>query len=311
MLKTGIQSRLLLGDKAGEKDFRRIKEAGFNCIDFNLDCFLPNKLIYKGEINHFFDRNPEELTAFFREYYAMASEEDLEFSQAHAPYPLYVHGREADREYLHMVAEKSIAVCAALRAPYLVIHPLKLSYSSGKKEEYRENMKFFESLIPLSKEYGVKICLENLYESFGGRLCEGVCADPYEAVEYLDGLNRAAGEECFAFCFDTGHANLFGKNMREVIGILGNRLQALHIHDNDGAADLHHLPFTFTKELAGEASTDWDGFVCGLRDVGYHGVLSFETFGALQCFPKELHDSVLRMIADIGEYWARILDEEV
>lgn len=309
MRKIGTQSRLLLGNKAEEKEFKRIKAAGFDCIDFNLDRFLPNNLIYKGEINHFFDRSIEELVTFFGEYYDMALAQGLEYSQAHAPYPLYVPGREGDREYLHMVAEKSIAICGALHAPYIVIHPFKLSSSSGKKEEYRENIDFFKSLIPFSKEHGVKICLENLYESFGGRLCEGVCTDPYQTVEYLDELNRAAGQECFAFCLDTGHANLFGKNMKEMIRILGHRLQVLHIHDNDGVGDLHQLPFTFTKELAGESNTDWNGFLHGLKDVGYRGVLSFETFGALQCFPEELHGSVLRMVADIGRYWASKLDE--
>ncbi len=40
MLKIGIQSRLLLGNKAEEKDFHRIRAAGFDCIDFNLDRFF-------------------------------------------------------------------------------------------------------------------------------------------------------------------------------------------------------------------------------------------------------------------------------
>lgn len=311
MLKIGIQSRLLLGDKPEEKDFQRIKTAGFDCIDFNLDRFLTNKLIYRGELNHFFNSETEKLTAFFKEYYDMASSAGLEFSQAHAPYPLYVPGRESDKEYLHMVAEKSIAACAALHAPYLVIHPFKLTSFSGRTDEYKENIKFFESLIPFAKEYGIKICLENLYESFGGRLCEGVCTNPHEAAEYLDELNRTAGQEYFAFCFDTGHANLFGKNMRETINVLGHRLQAVHIHDNDGIGDLHQIPYTYARELDGESGTDWTGFLRGLQEVGYCGVLSFETVGALHCFPEELRDSVLRMIADVGRSFAGKLDEEV
>ncbi len=309
MLKIGIQSRLLLGDKAEEKDFHRIRVAGFDCIDFNLDRFLLNNLIYQGKINHFFDQPEEILSARFDEYYRMAKREGLEFSQAHAPYPLYVYGREEDKEYLHMVVEKSILVCAALHAPYLVVHPFKLSYPLGRMEEHKKNMDFFQSLIPSCKKYGVKICLENLYDGFGGRICEGVCADPYQAAEYVDKLNQIAGEECFAFCFDTGHANILGKNMKETILTLGNRIQALHIHDNDGIRDLHQLPFTFTKELAGEVSTDWNGFLYGLKEIGYRGVLSFETFGALKCFPVELQDSVLRLIADIGRYWMKKLEE--
>lgn len=309
MLKIGIQSRLLLGDKPEEKDFYRIKAAGFDCIDFNLDRFLPNNLVYQGKINHFFDQSEEELFAYFERFRHMAIRTGLDFSQMHAPYPLYVYGREEDKDYLHMVAEKSILICAALHAPYLVVHPFKLSYPLGKLEEYKENMEFFQSLIPSVKKHGVKICLENLYDGFGGRICEGVCADPYQAAEYVDKLNQAAGEECFAFCFDTGHANILGKNMKEMISVLGNRIKAVHIHDNDGIRDLHQLPFTFTKELAGEVSTDWNGFLCGLREIGYSGVLSFETFGVLKCFPEELWDSALRLIADIGRYLAERLEK--
>lgn len=308
-MKIGIQSRLLLGNIPQEEDFIRIKSAGFQCIDFNLDRFLPNFLIYGGRINQFFDQSIEELITFFEEYYLIASKVGLEFSQMHAPYPLYVYGREKDKEYLHMVAEKSVAICATLHAPYLIMHPFKLLYSLGREEEYRLNIEFFCSLIPLLKEYGVKICLENIYDSFNGRICEGVCADPYEAVRYVDELNRIAKKECFAFCFDTGHANILGKNMKETILVLGNRLQAIHIHDNDGLNDLHQLPFTFTKKLAGDVSTDWEGCIDGLKEIGYNGVLSFETFGALRCFPEELHDSVLKMVADTGKYFVKRLGE--
>lgn len=308
MLKIGIQSALLLGEKPDETDFQRIKAAGFACIDFNLDNFLPNYLIYRGKINDFFNQSIEELTTFFKEYYRMACEAGLTFSQIHAPFPLYVYGRENDREYLHMVAEKSIAICAVLQAPYVVIHPFKLAYQLGKEGEYQENLNFFQSLITVAKRYGVKICLENLYDKVGGRICEGVCSDLRQAASYIDALNQIAGEECFAFCFDTGHANLFGKNMREAIRIMGNRLQVLHIHDNDGAADLHQLPFTFSKEMKGAASTDWKGFLTGLHEIGFSGVLSFETCGVLQSFPEELHESVLKMIADIGKYMAKRLD---
>ncbi|WMC93875.1 sugar phosphate isomerase/epimerase family protein [Kineothrix sp. MB12-C1] len=309
MMKIGIQSRLLLGDIPKEGDFHRIKAAGFDCIDFNLDRFLPNYLIYGGEINHFFDRSVEELCNFFSEYYYMAVKAELEFSQVHAPYPLYIYGKEEDKDYLHMVAEKSVAICAALHAPYLIVHPFKLAYPLDREEEYKRNIEFFQSLIPLLKEYGVKICLENLYDGFNGRICEGVCADPYQASEYIDELNRIAEEEIFAFCFDIGHANILGKNMKDTILILGNRIKAVHIHDNDGLNDLHQLPFTFTKKLAGEVSTDWKGYLSGLKEIGYKGVLSFETFGALKCFPEDLHDSVLRMVADIGKYFAGRLGE--
>ena len=35
-----------------------------------------------------------------------------------------------------------------------------------------------------------------------------VCADPDDAIWYLDTLNDYAGEELFGFCLDTGHLQL-------------------------------------------------------------------------------------------------------
>ena len=47
--------------------------------------------------------------------------------------------------------------------------------------------------------------------------------------------------------FDMGNGNLAGIDFGKFLTRLGHRLKALHIHDNDGVGDLHHIPFTFTK----------------------------------------------------------------
>ena len=44
-----------------------------------------------------------------------------------------------------------------------------------------------------------------------------------------------------------GNGNLAGIDFGKFLTRLGHRLKALHIHDNDGVGDLHHIPFTFTK----------------------------------------------------------------
>ena len=85
---------------------------------------------------------------------------------------------------------------------------------------------------------------------------------------------------------------------------LGYRLKVLHIHDNDGIADLHQIPYTFTRTRENNSSTDWDGFVRGLSRAGYRGTLSFETAPVLTAFPGRLKEDVLRLIAGIGECFA-------
>ena len=67
-------------------------------------------------------------------------------------------------------------------------------------------------------------------------------------------------------------------------------------------ADLHQVPFTFTRSRENKPSTDWEGFVKGLKAIGYDGVLSFETSPVLKSFPEELRGEALRMIYRIGCY---------
>ncbi|MDE7282080.1 MAG: TIM barrel protein, partial [Lachnospiraceae bacterium] len=119
-----------------------------------------------------------------------------------------------------------------------------------------------------------------------------------------DYINDKYGAEILGFCFDTGHANLVGLDFEKFITTLGNRLKVLHIHDNDGISDLHQIPFTFTKTRENLPSTDWGGFVSGLKKIQYNGVLSFETAPVLTTFPKAMKHEVLGFIANIGRYFA-------
>ena len=77
-----------------------------------------------------------------------------------------------------------------------------------------------------------------------------------------------------------------------------------HIHDNDGVGDLHQIPFTFTKTRENQPSTDWEGFVRGLRAMGFDKVLSFETAPVLSAFPQDMKEDVLSLIAKIGKHFA-------
>lgn len=83
----------------------------------------------------------------------------------------------------------------------------------------------------------------------------------------------------------------------------------LHIHDNDGVMDLHQIPFTFAKTRENKSSTDWEGFINGLRAIKYGGVLNFETAPVLTSFPDEMKEETLAFIAKIGRYFAGKISE--
>ena len=160
----------------------------------------------------------------------------------------------------------------------------------------------------LAKEMGITICIENLYGGIGGHLVEGPCCDARKAAARIDRMNERYQAEVLGFCFDTGHANLVGLDFEDFLTTLGSRLKVLHIHDNDGVADLHQIPFTFTKARENVTSTDWEGFIRGLRKIGFDQVLSFETAPVLTAFPQELKAQALTLIAQIGAYFAKKIE---
>lgn len=306
MLGIGIQTKNVIYDDEPLRGFEMLKKAGFNCVDFSLNSYLTNKSLYKQELNTFFDQTEGALERFFAPHKSAAESAGIMIHQMHMPYPNYVPGgsREMNDYLWNVVAPKSMEICAFLNCPYMVVHGLKLARNLGSEEaEWRQTERFLDRIAPIAKELGITICIENLYTSIGGHIIEGPCCDAVKAAERIDRINARYQEEVLGFCFDTGHANLVGLDFEEFITILGDRLKVLHIHDNDGVGDLHQIPFTFTKTRENKASTDWEGFVRGLKQIGFDRVLNFETAPVLEAFPQEMKEEALSFIAKIGGYF--------
>jgi sugar phosphate isomerase/epimerase len=306
MLKIGVQTKNVVEDDNPLEGFKLLKNLGFSCVDFSLNNYLKNIDLYNSEINQFFDKTDSELERFFTPHKQAAKEAGIVVNQMHMPYPNYVpKAKKEVNDYLrNVVAPKSMGVCKFFECPYIVVHGFKLAYHLGSEEaEWEKTSDFLDFLAPMAREMGITICIENLYNGIGGHMMEGPCCDARKAVERIDRMNDKYGAEVLGFCFDTGHANLVGLDFEDFITTLGSRLKVLHIHDNDGISDLHQIPFTFTKTRENTSSTDWEGFIRGLKAINFDGVLSFETAPVLTAFPDELKEEALRMIAGIGRYF--------
>lgn len=311
-MKIGVQTKNVVHDTNPEEGFVSLKKAGFSCADFSLNSYLTNTSLYKQELNDFFDRSDSELQAFFTPHKNGAEAAGISINQMHMPYPIYVPngGKELNDYLWSQVAPKSMMICEFFECPYIVIHGFKLArYLGSEEEEWKQTEGFIDSIAPMAKKAGITICIENLYDGIGGHLIEGPGCDARKAAERIDRINDRYGSEVLGFCFDTGHANLVGLDMERFITTLGSRLKVLHIHDNDGIGDLHQIPFTFTKTRENKPSTDWDGFLRGLKAVGFQGVLSFETAPVLNAFPEEMKQDTLEFIARIGQYFAGKLEQ--
>ncbi|MCI8418515.1 MAG: sugar phosphate isomerase/epimerase [Lachnospiraceae bacterium] len=303
----GVQTKNVVNDTHPEEGFALLGRTGFSCADFSLNGYLLNTSLYEEKVNAFFDKSTGELEKFFTPHRQGAIAAGITISQMHMPYPNYVPrgSRELNAYLRNVVAPKSLAVCAFFDCPYLVVHGFKLAYFMGsEEEEWKETEKFLDFLAPMAKEMGITLCIENLYEGLGNHLVEGPCCRAEKAVERIDRMNDKYQAQVLGFCFDTGHANLVGLDFESFLMTLGHRLKVLHIHDNDGVADLHQIPFTFTQTRENLPSTDWEGFLRGLQSIGYQGALSFETAPVLTAFPQEMKAEALSFIARIGHYFA-------
>ncbi len=301
-----VQSDIAVCHENPRGDLLHLKEIGFSAIDFSLHSYLTNKQLYNKDVTTFFDKSEEELYEYFRPLKEASKETGVEIFQMHMPYPNYVpSAKEELNTYLREVMSvKAMKICHYLDCKYIVIHGFKLSrYLGSEDAEWEKTKEFLEYLAPYAKEYGITMCIENIYISTGFHIIEGPCCNAKKAARRIDSMNEKFGAEVLGFCFDTGHANLVGIDFEDFVSTLGGRLKVLHVHDNDGVADLHQVPFTFTRTRENKPVTDWDGFLRALKVVEYKGAINFETAPVLKSFPPELRDTALRTIYEIGCYF--------
>ena len=85
-----------------------------------------------------------------------------------------------------------------------------------------------------------------------------------------DGLRmiEEVGSERLGILLDTGHANVNGENLAEVISSLKDVPLHIHIDDNNGDSDAHLIP--------GEGNIDFKPFAKTLKEIGYRGFVSAE-----------------------------------
>lgn len=311
-MQIGVQTKNIIYEENPLEGFKMLKKAGFDYCDFSLNSYLTNKELYQQESNNFFDQSEEELKVFFTSQKEGAELAGVTINQMHMPYPNFVPGGKKElNDYLwDVVAPKSMKICAFLGCKYIVVHGFKLSRQLGSEAaEWEKTKEFLEHLAPLAKELEITICVENIYTEKGKHILEGPFCDARNAKERIDQMNEKYNAEVLGFCFDTGHGNLVGIDFEDFIVTLGDRLKVLHIHDNDGVRDLHQIPFTFTRTRENKSSTDWDGFVKGLRKINFDKVLSFETAPVIDTFPESMKQDALSFVAKIGRYFCKEIEK--
>lgn len=266
MLLTTSTGRIgsLLGDL---KAIEIIKNAGFDALDADLD-YWDDAGYFKGDY-----------LARAKEMRKKADELNIPFVQAHAPFNLSMEdGEEANYKNTFDVTVKSIECCEILGVDILIVHPLQFrEYYSDKHYLKELNKKFYTDLLPYCKKHGVKMACENMFhrDSHNSHIIDSVCADPEEFNDYIDMVNS----EYLVACLDLGHCGLTNRDAAYCIRTMGgDRIKALHIHDNDFVHDSHTMPMM--------GKMDWESITKALADINYSGNFTLESDGFLRGFGK-------------------------
>jgi L-ribulose-5-phosphate 3-epimerase len=154
-------------------------------------------------------------------------------------------------ERVASILQQCIADCGTYAVPTAVIH---VTQSNDPPPPNQIGLDRFKRLVELAERHQVNLALENL-----------------RRPEYLEWLFSRIDSERLGFCYDSGHANCYGRG-RDLLTQYGAKLMALHLHDNDGISDSHQIP--------GAGTIDWEILMAKIRQTGYSGPIALETIRA-------------------------------
>ncbi|MBR5006455.1 MAG: sugar phosphate isomerase/epimerase [Clostridia bacterium] len=305
-MKIGVQTGGLEERFGIEGTYQIVKEAGFDAVDVNLDHLFAGHDIRKHLRSPLMDGPEDELLKACDVWRDAALKYGIDNYQAHAPFPSVLPPDPEFPDYNAYILEalkKTIKCCAYIGCKKLVVHPFyyKLPDTLEASEEFEMNVRSYSALAETAKEHGVMVLLENMFSTYKGKPYAACCSDIHYAETLIDTLNGLAGGKVFGFCLDTGHLLLCSHDALAVMRRLGDRIEAIHVHDNNGEKDQHIAPYM--------GIADWNRFIRGLAEIGYDKTLSFETFHVCDLFDNELIPDVLRLIERTGRMFARRASE--
>jgi sugar phosphate isomerase/epimerase len=197
----------------------------------------------------------------------------LELHSMHAPiFEARVDGKwigafsiasEDEKRRVAAVEETRAALAVARRIPFrfLVVH---LGIPSREDAAARDNQAYaarrsLEQIAGYATEVGVRVAVEVIPNPLSS-----AAALVHMLEDEIDGLD-------LGICLDYGHAHLMG-DLYDAIETISGHLWTTHVHDNQGRADDHLVPFRGT--------IDWQTAMMATQKIGYDGLLMLEVADA-------------------------------
>ena len=157
---------------------------------------------------------------------------------------------------------ENIATTAEIGAKILA-GPLysPVGYLPGRRrteEEWKRGVECWQQLGPWLKEHDVTVALEplNRFETYFLNTAE-------DAARFCDEV----GHPNVGILFDTFHANIEEKNIADGYRTVARHLKHVHTCEND-------------RGTPGSGHVEWEEVFAALRELGYDGWLTIESFGS-------------------------------
>jgi sugar phosphate isomerase/epimerase len=137
--------------------------------------------------------------------------------------------------------------CYEYEIPTMIVH---ITSGENPPKANKLGINRIRQITERAEQRGVNVALENL-----------------KNIENLGNVFDHINSSRLGFCFDSGHQNYCYKNT-DLLSMYGDKLMALHLHDNDESADQHRLPF--------DGNINWNVVMKKLTDINYKGPTAFE-----------------------------------
>lgn len=254
-----------------EKGVLLLKNAGYDCLDLSLFEMINDASPYVAG----------DWKALVRERREYADANGIRFNQSHAPFSFAWADENIRENIAKPRIEQSLEISAMMGVDLVVVHPLHwMPYLGHEKEAFDLNVAYYRSLVPLARNLGVRIALENMWQREVKRKC--ICTDVAGFAKDHAALIDAIDSEYVVACLDVGHSSLVGEEAQDTIRILGHdRLKSLHLHDNDYQGDRHTIP--------GLGQMNWGEIMKALDDIRYDGEFTYEADAFLKGFEDDFY----------------------
>ncbi|MBQ9162565.1 MAG: sugar phosphate isomerase/epimerase [Clostridia bacterium] len=266
-----------------ERAVELVAKAGFDAWDFSM--FKMARYNWSEHIAEDGDHplGSADYLKFARRLRQIGLDNGIHCNQSHAPFPTFSPS-------MHKYLFRAIECTAEAGGDVCVIHP-------ANDFTPEQNAEMYDRLLPFAKDHGVRIATENMWnwDREKNHSSFAACATPDSFNAHLDAVT--AGN--LWACLDIGHSEMLGSDTSapEMIRALGDRLAALHVHDNDKRNDSHQIPFSM--------NIDFDAVIRALKDIGYKGYCTLEADSYLNKFNA---DNVFDGVRDLAVAAGRFAD---